>query len=81
MNTIPAADARRNLSKLLDRVARKKQRIILTRRGWAVAALVSLEDLELLNELEDHLDFEAAYEAGTHPDEVAWETLKERLEL
>ena len=38
-------------------------RLSLERRGRDVAALVSLEDLALLNDLEDRIDLEAAREA------------------
>ena len=41
----------------------KSVRLSLERRGRDVAALVSLEDLALLNDLEDRIDREAAREA------------------
>ncbi|MBU1344033.1 MAG: type II toxin-antitoxin system Phd/YefM family antitoxin [Proteobacteria bacterium] len=33
-----------------------KEPVILTRRGQDVAALVSIEELELLQKIEDHID-------------------------
>ncbi|MGB9500501.1 MAG: hypothetical protein ACKVE4_12335 [Dissulfuribacterales bacterium] len=34
--------------------------IVLTRRGQDVAALVSIDELELLQQIEDHIDIEDA---------------------
>lgn len=42
----------------LDRVAEKGERIILHRQGKNVAALIPVEDLALLEELEDRLSAE-----------------------
>lgn len=53
-NTVPAAQARAGLSALLERV-QAGERVVITRSGTPVAALVSLEDwrlLETLRELE-----------------------------
>ena len=45
------AEARAELSALVNKVAHGKERIVLTSRGRPKAALVSLEDLEALGEL------------------------------
>ena len=42
----------------LARVVTKKERVVVHRRGKAVAALIPLEDLALLEELEDQKDVE-----------------------
>ena len=54
---------RNNLADALNRVAYAGERIILERRGKGVAALVSVEDLALLQELEDQSDIRAAKKA------------------
>lgn len=42
----------------LSRVVTKRERVVVHRRGKAVAALIPLEDLALLEELEDQKDLE-----------------------
>lgn len=57
---IPASELRDNFSEAVNRVAYGGERLILERHGKPAAALVSMEDLELLQTLEDRLDGEAA---------------------
>lgn len=80
----PASKARERFSEMLNRVAYRRDRVLLERHGRAVAALVPVEDLELLEELEDRLDLEDARAAlaeakieGTRP----WEKIKAALGL
>jgi prevent-host-death family protein len=80
MLRIKASEARQDFAELLNRVAYSGERIVLHRRGKNVAALVSLEDLELLKTLEDRLDNQAAEAAlaeGGEP--VPWEKVKADL--
>jgi prevent-host-death family protein len=56
-------DVRNNLADALNRVAYAAERIILERRGKGVAALVSMEDLALLERMEDEQDIKAARKA------------------
>jgi PHD/YefM family antitoxin component YafN of YafNO toxin-antitoxin module len=49
---------RRTVSNSLTRVVTKRERVVVHRRGKAVAALIPLEDLALLEELEDQKDVE-----------------------
>ncbi len=51
------------LADALNRVAYSGERIILERRGKAVAALVSMDDLKFLEEIEDRADLKAARKA------------------
>jgi len=67
MNAIATGKARENFSDLVNRSAYGKERIVLTRRGKSVAAVVPIEDLELLEEIEDRLDVEAARKALAEP--------------
>jgi antitoxin (DNA-binding transcriptional repressor) of toxin-antitoxin stability system len=57
------ANIRSNLADALNRVANAGERNVLERRGKSVAALVSLEDLALLEELENKADVKAATKA------------------
>jgi prevent-host-death family protein len=63
LDAIPISDARRNLAELCNRVAYGGKRLLIARRGKSRVALVSAEDLELLEALEDAVDLEAARKA------------------
>jgi antitoxin Phd len=54
---------RDNLADALNRVAYGGERIVLLRRGKGVAALVSMEELKLLEDLEDQRDLRLALKA------------------
>lgn len=53
MNSVekPVTEARKEFADLVNRVAYTGERVALTRRGKIMAALVSAEDLELLERL------------------------------
>lgn len=84
MSNISTKEARGQLSDVISRAAFAKERIVLTRHGKAVAAVVPIEDLELLENLEDRIDLEDARVAlkevkkkGTK----SWEKIKAELDL
>lgn len=52
--------ARAGLSELVNRAAFGKERVVLTRHGKPVGALVPIEDLDLLQALEDRMDLDDA---------------------
>jgi len=81
MTRLATSSLRESLADTLNRVAYKGERIVLERRGKDVAALVPLEDLALLNELEDRVDLEAARAALKEPGSVPWADVKARLGL
>jgi prevent-host-death family protein len=56
MGHLPASKAREGFSDTINRVAFGKERVILRRRGKDVAAVVPIDDLRLLEELEDRID-------------------------
>lgn len=60
MNVISMTQARAHFAKIINKVSYKKARIKLKRQGEPLAAIVSLEDLQLLEEFEDKLDILAA---------------------
>ena len=81
---IDTSVARDSLSDTLNRVSYSKERIVIKRHGKELAALVPIEDLLFLEELEDRLDLEEARTAlaeaetdGTAP----WKKVKEDLGL
>ncbi|MGA3068146.1 MAG: type II toxin-antitoxin system prevent-host-death family antitoxin [Tepidisphaeraceae bacterium] len=61
--TINVVKIRSNLADTINRVAYKGERVVLERRGKGVAALVSMEDLALLERLEEEADVKAARKA------------------
>jgi len=80
------AEIRNNLADCLNQVAYQGERVILERRGKGVAALVSMEDLALLEAIEDGEDVKAAKRAiaemkrkGQKP--VPFKDVKEQLGL
>ena len=52
--------ARNMFSEVLNRAAYGRERVILSRRGKAIAAVVPIADLETLRSLEDDIDLRAA---------------------
>lgn len=53
MTLVSVSDAKTSFSKLINRVAYGRERIVLTSHGQPKAALVSMDDLRRLEELED----------------------------
>ena len=60
---ISMVEVRDNLADVVNRVAYGGERVVLKRRRKGVAAVVSMEDLRLLEELEDRADLKAAQKA------------------
>ncbi|TLY16409.1 MAG: type II toxin-antitoxin system Phd/YefM family antitoxin [Nitrospirae bacterium] len=84
MTTLTASKVRKGFSETLNRVAFGKERVVLHRHGKEVAAVVPIEDLKLLQELEDRIDLADARAAlaeakkkGTKP----LQTIKKELGL
>ncbi len=73
------ATIRNQMADALNRVAYGGERIILERRGKGVAALVSIADLELLEELETQADVRAARKALKEKGAVPLDKIKKRL--
>lgn len=67
MTTVSVSEMKDTLSEVLNRAAFGHERIIIASRGKPKAAVISIDDLELLEELEDGLavrEARAEYEAG-----------------
>jgi prevent-host-death family protein len=56
MTTLKSSDARTEWAEMLNRVGYGGERITIERRGRPVAVLVSPEDAELLEAIEDRID-------------------------
>jgi prevent-host-death family protein len=80
MVNVSISEAREHLADLGNKVAMRGERIVVDRRQKHVFALVSMEDLELLEKIEDEMDLETIRSRRNEPD-VAWEDLKKELGL
>ena len=79
---VTAAGARKNFADIVNKVAYGKESIVLTRRGQEVAALVSIDELELLQQIEVHIDIEDAKRALAEPtDNILAEEVWKQLGL
>lgn len=76
MSKITAVDARQQFADIINRSTYAKERIVITRRGKDLAAVVPIEDLKLLEEIEDRIDLEAARKALKESGSVPWEKVK-----
>ena len=56
MTSIPTNQAKNKFSEIVNRACYSDERIVLSRHGKDVAAIVSLKDLKLLEEMEDRFD-------------------------
>jgi prevent-host-death family protein len=83
---LSAGKVRQDFAETVNRVAYGGERVVLHRRGRNLAALIPLEDLALLEELEDRQDAEEARKAladakakGEKP--IPWAQAKKKLDL
>jgi prevent-host-death family protein len=57
---MPISDARKDFADITNRVAFGKERVVLTRHGRQVVAVIPASDLEILEALEEQLDLTEA---------------------
>ena len=83
MVRLTATEARKHFADTLNRVSYRGERIVVCRRGGKnVAAVVPIEDLELLQKLEDRLDHEAIQRALAEPGKrISYRTFRKTLGL
>ena len=78
------SEARSHLADIANEVIYAGKRAILTRKGKKVVAIVSIEDLEALQAIEDQIDLDDAKKAITDIKKhgtVSWEAIKRKLDL
>ena len=80
MDAIPISEAREHLADIANRIALRGERVLIERRGKNLFALVSVEDLELLEHLEDKMDLDVVRERLDEPSE-SWVKVKKALGL
>lgn len=81
---VSVSQARHDFADLVNRAAYKEERVIITRRGRAIAAIVPIEDVAYLERLEDEYDLQEALKVLHDPDEMAntipWEQVEAELD-
>jgi len=78
------SDARSHLTDIANDVAFKGSRAIVTRKGKKLFAIVSIEDLETLEAIEDRVDLDDARKAladASKNGTASWESIKRKLDL
>src|SRR5437762_835362 len=78
--TLP--ELRKRFDSVIDRVTRDGERVLVERRGKAIAAIVPIEDLAMIEHFEDRADAKAAkaaIRAGGQP--IPWEQARNKLGL
>ncbi len=86
MTRLAVSKARSDLADMLNRVAYGHERVLIERRGKNLAALISVEDLEILELLEDKCDLQAARKALAEVKAkggklIPWKDIKKKLGL
>lgn len=82
--TLSTTAARDSFAEIVDRAAYGKERVVLTRRGRPLVAVVPIEDIELLEALEDEQDAAlvreraAEWEAADRPGKPLEDYIRER---
>jgi PHD/YefM family antitoxin component YafN of YafNO toxin-antitoxin module len=80
MTRLTASQLREDMATAINKVAFGRERIVLQRNNKDVAALVPMEDLTLLRELEDRADLAEIKKALEEPgSNIPWEEIKREL--
>lgn len=82
VTSMTTIEAKEEFSELINRVSHHKERILLTRRGKEIAAIIPLEDLLLLQASQDKSDLHDAVEAlkeARHQGAITLEELKDEI--
>ena len=81
---VDATEARESFSELLSRASFGRERILIRRNRKAAAALVPMEDVELLVALDDFIDLtdaRAALREAQRKGTVSWDAFRKELGL
>lgn len=83
MTRMGVSDARDHLSEVVDRARYTQERVVLTKRGREVGAIISIDDLKLLEMLEDQLDIKAARHAleESQGERISYDDVRKNLGL
>jgi prevent-host-death family protein len=81
---VTVSEARQDFAELVNRAAYGHERVRVVRRGREIAAIVPIEDVELLERLEDEFDLQEARAALADPENaepIPWGQVKAELGL
>lgn len=84
MLSYTSKEAREEFSTVLNHVAFGGERVVVTRQGKNLVAVVPIRDLELIEKLYDRIDVEEALESLAESKKkgvISWKKLKADLEL
>jgi len=87
MTRVSVADARKDLAEIINRATYAHERTVITRHDQDVAAVISMDELKLLDALmerwEDEQDIADAREAllTAEEDFIPWESIKREFNL
>ena len=80
MSVVSVSRMKDTLSEILNRVAFGRERIVVASRGKPKAAVISIDDLQLLEELEDALAAREAIEEHERAETISLAELTAELE-
>lgn len=84
MTNVPFSEARTHLTDVVNGVAYGGKRVILTRKGKQLVAIIPLEDLKTLEALENRIDLEDVKKALSDIEKqgtISWEDVKREFDL
>ena len=87
MTRVSVAEARKDFAEIINRASYRHERTVITRHESDVAAIISIDELRLLDALierwEDEQDIADANEAllEAREDNIPWEVIKRELGL
>jgi prevent-host-death family protein len=87
MTRVSVAEARKDLAEIINRASYRHERTVITRHDADVAAVISIDEMRLLDALmekwEDEEDLREANEAmlEAREDNIPWENIKREFGL
>ena len=84
MTTMSSSQARDHFPEIVSKAAFAKKRFVVTRRGKRLAAIIPIEDLDMIEAIEDRIDIEDAKKALASikkKGSTSWKKVKTELGL
>ena len=74
---VSVSEARQTFADLVNRVAYRKERVLVTRHGRPLTAIIPMEQVEFLERAEDEYDLQEAFAALADPGNAVTYSLEE----